>query len=114
MKKVDCAVVFVSDMKRAVAFYRDALGLPLKFESPGWSEFATEGTTLALHPAGHTPAGTCQPGFMVEDINEFHRQMQTRGVRCLQPPKAQDFGGVLAVYTDPDGLAFSVTELPKQ
>ena len=113
MNKVDYTIVFVSDMKKAVQFYRDALGLPLKFESPGWSEFDTQGTTLALHPAGHTPAGTCQPGFMVADITEFHKQMQTRGVRCIQPPKKQDFGGVLAVYADPDGLPFSVTEMPK-
>lgn len=28
-------IVFVSDMKQAISFYRDVLGLPLKFESPG-------------------------------------------------------------------------------
>jgi catechol 2,3-dioxygenase-like lactoylglutathione lyase family enzyme len=26
-------------MDRAVAFYRDVIGLELKFQSPGWSEF---------------------------------------------------------------------------
>ena len=41
--RVNYAIVFVSDMKRAVSFYRDVLGLPLKFESPGWTEFATDG-----------------------------------------------------------------------
>ena len=44
-------LVFVCDMKRSVSFYRDVLGLPPKFESPGWTEFATEGATLALHLA---------------------------------------------------------------
>ena len=47
--QVNYAIVFVSDMQRSVSFYRDILGLPLKFESPGWTEFATEGATLALH-----------------------------------------------------------------
>ena len=47
--RVSYAIVFVSDMKRSVAFYRDVIGLPLKFDSPEWSEFATEGATLALH-----------------------------------------------------------------
>lgn len=37
--KVDYVMVNVSDMRRSVAFYRDTLGLRLKFESPGWSEF---------------------------------------------------------------------------
>lgn len=114
MKKVDYTIVFVSDMKRSVEFYRDVLGLPLHFESPGWTEFATEGTTLALHPAGHIPAGSCHPGFLVQDINAFHQALQARGVKCIQAPKKEDFGGVLAVYADPDGLPLSVTEAPKK
>jgi catechol 2,3-dioxygenase-like lactoylglutathione lyase family enzyme len=43
--RINYAIVFVSDMKQAVAFYRDVMGLPLKFETPGWTEFATEGAT---------------------------------------------------------------------
>ncbi len=43
--RLNYAIVFVSDMKRSVGFYRDVLGLPLKFESPGWTEFAIEGAT---------------------------------------------------------------------
>ena len=49
--RVSYAIVFVSDIKGSVCFYRDVLGLPLRFESPGWTEFATEGATLALHAA---------------------------------------------------------------
>jgi len=49
--KLSYVIKFVADMNRAVKFYRDVLGLDLKFESPGWSEFATGETTLALHPA---------------------------------------------------------------
>lgn len=47
--RVNYAIVFVSDMKRAVSFYRDVIGLPLGFESPAWTEFATDGAILALH-----------------------------------------------------------------
>ena len=32
---VSYAIVFVSDMKRSIAFYRDMIGLPLKFEASG-------------------------------------------------------------------------------
>lgn len=65
--RVNYAMVFVSDMKRSVAFYRDVLGLPLKFESPGWTEFATDGATLALiSPKALSLPGTipkkCPPG----------------------------------------------------
>ncbi len=44
--KLGYVIKFVADMNRAVKFYRDVLGLPLKFESPGWSEFVTGETTL--------------------------------------------------------------------
>jgi catechol 2,3-dioxygenase-like lactoylglutathione lyase family enzyme len=39
--KLSYAIKFVADMDRAVQFYRDTLGLSLKFQSPGWSEFVT-------------------------------------------------------------------------
>jgi catechol 2,3-dioxygenase-like lactoylglutathione lyase family enzyme len=42
---------FVSDMDRSIAFYRDALGLPVTHHSHKWTEFGTEGTTIALHLA---------------------------------------------------------------
>jgi lactoylglutathione lyase len=114
------AIVFVSDMARSVAFYRDVIGLPLKFESPGWSEFATGGATLALHagdgggaPAeeGHPP-GRCHPGLAVPDLDAFHKRMTERGVKCLQSPRTV-FGNKIAQYADPDGLAISVGEEQK-
>ena len=112
------AIVFVSDMERSTAFYRDAIGLPLKFETPEWTEFATEGATLALHAsdevAGHHttgdhPPGHCRPGISVSDLDEFHARMVDKGVPCLQEPEAT-FGARLAQYRDPDGLAVSVSE----
>ena len=56
-KQMDYTMVVVSDMQRSVEFYRDKLGVPLKFQSPEWTEFDTGATTLALHGGG-TPAET--------------------------------------------------------
>ena len=117
--RVNYAIVFVSDMKRAVSFYRDVLGLPLRFESPGWTEFATDGATLVLHaseaPASEThdpqqvPAGRCRPGLSVPNLDEFHKRMLERNVPCIQEP-TETFGARTAQYLDPDGLAISVGE----
>ena len=117
--RVNYAIVFVSDMKRAVLFYRDVIGLPLKFESPGWAEFATDGATLALH-AGEkvnperddpqaNPAGRCRPGLSVQNLDEFHKRMLERAVPCIQEPK-ETFGVRIAQYVDPDGLVISISE----
>ena len=117
--RVNYAIVFVSDMKRSMAFYGEVLGLPLKFESPGWTEFATEGATLALHTSQdsvsaddnqqHLPAGRCRPGFAVPNLDEFHKRMVENDVRCIQEPK-DVFGARIAQYVDPDGLTISVGE----
>ena len=94
--RIGYAIVFVSDMQRAVSFYRDVLGLPLRFESPGWTEFATEGATLALHVSESSkserddpqlaPAGRCRPGLRVASLAEFHRRMVEKNVPCVQEP----------------------------
>ena len=51
-KQIDYTMIIVSDMQRSVEFYRDKLGIPLKFQTPEWTEFATGSTTLALHGGG--------------------------------------------------------------
>jgi len=72
-------IKFVTDMNKAVKFYRDTLGLQLRFESPSWSEFATGETTLALHPASdQNPAGKVEFGFTVADVEAFYRDMSDR------------------------------------
>ena len=117
--RVNYAIVFVSDMQRSVAFYRDVCGLPLKFDSPQWSEFATDGATLALHASkapkaadedsDKEPPGRCRPGLCVPDLDRFHARMIEQNVPCTQQPEDL-FGARIAQYLDPDGLAISVSE----
>lgn len=54
--RLNYAIVFVSDMKRAVSFYRDVLGLPLRFESPGWTEYLDpEGLAISVGEERRAP-----------------------------------------------------------
>jgi lactoylglutathione lyase len=121
LSRVDYVMVNVSEMGRSVAFYRDTLGLALRFESPGWSEFETGATTLALHlapagsgggPAGSGPrAGTCSLGFSVVDVDRTVAQLQAQGARFALAPTDQPEEGIrLAVCTDPDGLPISFAQ----
>jgi predicted enzyme related to lactoylglutathione lyase len=104
-------IKFVAYMDRAVKFHRDVLGLPLVFQSPGWSEFATGETKLALHPASERNLpGTVELGFHVTDIQKFHDEMRARGVEFSMPPTKQDFGGVLAQFVDSEGGHCSVAQ----
>jgi predicted enzyme related to lactoylglutathione lyase len=108
--KLNYVIKFVADMDRAVKFYRDTLGLPLKFQSPGWTEFATGQTTLALHPASAVNApGAVEVGFGVDNLEAFHQEMLAKGVEFPMPPKEQDFGGKLAQFIDSEGGKVSVS-----
>ena len=122
MTKLTYGIVMVSNMDRSIAFYRDVLGLPLRFASQEWTEFATGEATLALHPAAsanpdrspsaRAPAGQCRLGFSTDDLDTFHAQMVAKGVPCLRPP-SDEHGTRLAAYADPDGLPFSIAQSAK-
>lgn len=102
-------IKFVADMDKGVKFHRDVLGSTVNFESPGWSEFATGETALALHPASEkNPAGKVELGFTVADVEAFYPDMTAKGVLFSMPPKKQDFGGVLARFADSEGAHCSV------
>jgi len=103
-------IEFVSDMNRAVKFYRDIVGLPLKFQSAGWSEFSMGEIVLGLHPASEQNAsGNVELGFTVPNLEQFHVEMTSQGVQFPMPPRKQDFGGMLAQFVDSEGANVSVS-----
>jgi len=107
--KLGYAIHFVADMDRAVAFYRDTVGLTLKFASPGWSEFATGSTTLALHPASdQNPAGTTHLGLHADDVASMHRALTKAGVRFTRDP-TPEHGITLAEFVDSEGARVSLS-----
>jgi len=122
-KQLDYTMIVVSDMQRSVEFYRDKLGIPLKFQSPDWTEFATGTTTLALHgggipstqpPAGDPSkvAGACSIGFNVDDVDKTYEELKAKGITFVMPPMQREGEGIkLAVAIDPDGLPVSFAQL---
>lgn len=125
-KQIDYTMVVVSDMDKSVEFYRDKLGIPLKFQSPEWTEFQTGATTLALHGGGiprsgppvgdpSKQAGACSIGFNVDNVDETYEQLQSKGIRFVMPPAQREGEGIrLAVAIDPDGLPISFAQLIEQ
>ena len=125
--QLDYTMIIVSDMNRSVEFYRDRLGIPLKFQSPEWTEFLTGTTTLALHGGGiartgaptgdpSKQAGTCSIGFNVADVDATYEELKAKGINFVMPPTQREGEGIrLAVCLDPDGLPVSIAQmLPQQ
>ena len=120
--QLDYTMVVVSDMQRSVEFYRDKLGITLKFQSPDWTEFLTGTTTLALHGGGVAPAtapawdptkqaGSCSIGFNVPDVDAAFAELSAKGIRFVMPPTQREGEGIkLAVCVDPDGLPIAIAQ----
>ena len=121
-KQIDYTMVIVSDMARSIEFYRDKMGIALKFESPEWTEFLTGTTTLALHGGGvprrssagspDKDAGTCSIGFNVADVDKTYEELKAKGINFVMPPTQREGEGIkLAVCVDPDGLPISFAQM---
>lgn len=103
------AIKFVADMEKAVAFHRDALGLPLAFQSPDWSEFATGETRLALHIASAAhPAGSVQLGYRTEAIDAFMDGAGEKGI-VITSPVTERMGLKIARFADCEGAECSLS-----
>jgi methylmalonyl-CoA/ethylmalonyl-CoA epimerase len=78
----------VHDLNRAVAFYRDTLGLPLLFTAGKLAFFNCGGVRLMLDvpekPEFDHPSSILY--FAVPDIAAAHRQMQDAGVHFEDQP----------------------------
>jgi lactoylglutathione lyase len=123
--KIDYVMITVSNMARSVAFYKDKLGIPMKFGTPEWTEFQTGTTTLALHGGGQARealadpnahfAGSCSIGFNVDNLDLVYEQLQAKGVNFVMPPTSREGEGIkLAVAVDPDGMPISFGQAAKK
>jgi catechol 2,3-dioxygenase-like lactoylglutathione lyase family enzyme len=99
--------VTVSDVERAVAFYRDSLGLKLLFQFPGMGFFDCAGVRLMLSaPEKPDERYSSIVYFKVGDIQQAHAAMSGRGVKFDQDPhllaRMPDHDLWMAFFRDPD------------
>lgn len=81
---LDHVVLFVNDLPRASAFYRDVLGLPVVVDTPGFVGVLAGGQRLGLHPTETSGSDVGQgpiPYFQVTDMEAAMQALRSRGVR---------------------------------
>lgn len=140
IKKIGCIEIPVSDMRKAVAFYRSVLGLKKTYEHPVWTSFDVGGVTFALAASGtkkrekgakvctscslcvlrfaagkmkldkEAPTATSVIYFEVENLDEVYRKLREQGVKFVTEPKEQGWGGRTAVMLDPDNNILVLSE----
>ena len=115
LKKLTTLMVYVRDMGRAVAFYRDVLGLPLQMESPGWSQLDLGGgLVLGLHAVMSqmpAPAPGWVPTFAVDDVKGAKERLEAAGAAITLDYRDVPGGnGVFIECADPDGNRISLMQ----
>ena len=107
--------VTVSDFDRAVAFFRDTIGLPLNFADAefGYASFATRGAAFArgAGPGGRAGRRHTGVGFAVDDLDAAHAALAEKGVSFPRPPTQEPWGGYMAVFADPDGNTYYLDQV---
>lgn len=114
-KKVDDVFFNVDDMEKAVAFYRDVLGLAIKYQSADWTELDAGNMTIALRRYGSGPEGRPELGvgegativFEVEDMEVTKAELEGQGVRFIGD--VFEYGTVtLAAFEDLNGNVLQI------
>ena len=112
--RVDYVILYVGDLERSIAFYREMIGLQLKFRDRGYAEFVTEGTKFGLFEraklreliGGVARAGG--PGgevaFLVEDVDAESARLRAAGAQVLTGPTDRPWGHRTLHLLDLDGL----------
>jgi predicted enzyme related to lactoylglutathione lyase len=100
----DAVYYHVRNMDKAIAFYSDVLGFPLKSRDYV-ARFEIDGVLFELVPApeGATVSGpgNARLSLAVAHIQAAISYLESKGVSAT-PPKPE-VGGVLSFFKDPDG-----------
>ena len=120
LSKISNIILTVTNLVKALAFYRDLLGMKVNSTIPG--EFAfldAGGVVLALREGNDKPnPGLTELVFEVKDVKATYEELKSKGVVFPYPPRAVTGNETSDLYAtdfrDPDGHMLSITSwIPK-
>ncbi|MBS1723934.1 MAG: VOC family protein [Armatimonadetes bacterium] len=108
---------YVTDMDRAIRFYRDVLGLKPGVQSPYWSDFELGTGKIGLHPLGgaaNGPTGVEGKGWYLgmaaDDLVALRRAVEASDGQVVGDYHDTP-AGVVLTFTDPDGNPVQAMQL---
>ena len=108
-------LVWVSDMKRAVTFYTNILGLKLISESADFSQIGGEKFWIALQISATTVDKMSKSDcpiivFKTNDIKQKYHELKTKGVKFHKPPYDVVPGIRAAEFMDYEGNKLAMAD----
>jgi lactoylglutathione lyase len=132
LDRVAYVILYVDDLDRSVHFYRDVIGVALRFADDGFAEFDTHGTRFGLFPrsgladllgraAVSGPAGgpevprpDVEVCFVVPDVDHHAERLRAAGAEVLSGPTDRPWGHRTLHLRDPDGHVVELAqEIPR-
>lgn len=124
-QNLDNVILYVRDLEASIAFYRDVVGLPFKFQESGYAEFGMEGTKFGLYERGRLPALIGReatdggPGvevlFLVDDVDGEAERLRAAGATILSGPVDRPWGHRTLHILDPNGQVVEFAqEIPRE
>jgi len=104
----------VSDLSRAIRFYREILGLSLKYEFKDYAGFDVGGVELGVKTWGDMePPRQGEPvvSFLVDDVDKAYAELSAKGVKFIKAPEETLWGGRIALFRDLDGNTLQLTQI---
>ncbi|HEX7735079.1 MAG TPA: VOC family protein [Ktedonobacteraceae bacterium] len=124
INSIMATVVFVRDLARCTAFYRDTFKLPYTGSDAASSTFLLqERYLILLSVSGAADLLGSDPGEFkidgaprvvlaagVEDVDAAYKALKAEGVTFLRPPTDQPWGLRTAHFADPEGNLWEINQ----
>lgn len=124
--KIQLTSVFVDNPNEAFKFYTETLGFIERMHIPDAqvaivaSPEDPDGTGLLLEPNGNLGAKEFQQAvynanlpvivFGVDDVQQEYEKLKARGVKFIQEPTKEEWGGITAVFDDTCGNYIQIAQ----
>ena len=110
VSRINVVYLYVRDLDRSLAFYRDVLGIPLEKADEHWADARLDGLRFALHAGGEVDPGSTWIDFEVEDIDAAAEELRAAGVSVGEINREPY--GAFCDFTDPDGYRLELFQPP--
>lgn len=116
LKNYDNFFLPMNNAEAAKKFYRDVLGLPLKFDfaEGGLTAFQVgdQEAAVILQDTSKHPDAKPSILFVVDDVNATYQELKAKGVQFLSEPY-EIYTGLAVQFEDPFGNRLGLTDYSK-
>ena len=114
VSRLNVVYLYVRDLERSLAFYRDLLGIPLEGDDDWVEATFPGGVRFALHAwhpeAGEIGSGTVNVNLEVADLSRAVERLRAAGVEVREIER--ELWGSACQVVDPDGYRIHLFQPP--